>query len=193
METTAEFLANQVYLPGYMGIISQDYDKKGAIFDFNVKEPPVARGDIVNYLTPRGLHICISQGSYALVENMVREGEFGDWNISEIREIALEGRLKIAELNQRFRREVQIAHLRDTLLDGRVKITELYQRFGKEVPLSKPVQGRFDVKKYRMGKLPILKLEFGFENNAITGNLTSVIAPHPTPQTNADLIRKNQK
>ena len=40
---------------------------------------------IVDYLTPRGLHICISQGSYALVENMVREGEFGEWNIEDIR------------------------------------------------------------------------------------------------------------
>jgi len=162
METTTEFLANEVYLPGYMGIASQDYDKRSATFDFNVKEPPVARGKIVDYVTPRGLHICISQGSYALVENMVREGEFG---------------------------ELDIECLRNTLLEGRVKITELYQRFGKEIRLGKPIQGKFDVTRFRFGRLPILKLDFGFDNDAITGNLVSVIAPKPVLQTNRDIMR----
>ena len=188
-KTVSEFLADEVYLPGYMALASEDYDKGSATFDFNVKEPPVARGDIVSYLTPRGLHICISQGSYALVEHMVREGEFGEWDIESIRGAALDGRLRIAKLNQRLRREIEIAYLRDTLLDGRVKIAELYQRFGKEVKLGKPVQGRFDVKRFRFGRLPVLKLEFRFANDAITGNLVSVIAPEPVPQTNRDIQR----
>jgi len=189
IKSTTEFLAEEVYLPGYMALANADYDRRSAIFDFDVKEPPVARGDIVNYITPRGLHICISQGSYALVEHMVREGEFGEWDIGSLRGAALDGRLKIAELNQRFRKEIEIAYLRDTLLEGRIKITELYQRFGREVKLGKPVQGRFDVKRFRLGKLPVLKLEFRFANDAVTGNMVSVIAPKPVPQTNRDIMR----
>jgi hypothetical protein len=187
--TTTEFLAQKVYLPGYMGITSEDYNKDGATFDFRVKEPLVTRGNIVEYLTPRGLHICISQGSYALVENLIREDEFGEWNIETLRESALEGRVKITELNQKFKREIQIAHLREILLEGRVKITELYQKFGKEVGLGKPVQGRFNIERFRPGKMPILKLGFSFGNGAIIGKLTSVIAQKPTPQTNADIMR----
>ena len=187
--TTTEFLAEKVYLPGYMGIRKEDYDKKGAIFTFNVKEPPVARGDIVNYLTPRGLHICISQGSYALVENMVDEGNFGEFDIESFRKMALTGRMKITELNERFRKEIEIAYLRNILLEGRVKITELYQRFGKEVLLDKPIRGRFDIKKFRPGKMPVLKLDFSFGEGAITGNLTSVLAPNSMPQINGNLMR----
>ncbi len=191
IKTASQFLTEEVYLPGYMGISSEDYDRMGAIFEFNVKEPPVARGDIVDYLTPRGLHICISQGSYMLVEHMVREGKFGEWDIGGIREVALDGRLRIAKLNQRFRREIEITYLRNALLEGKVKIAKLYQRFGREVKLGKPVQGRFDVKRFRFGKLPVLKLEFRFANDAITGNLVSVIAPKPVPQTNGDIMRSD--
>jgi hypothetical protein len=32
-------------------------------------------------------------------------------------------------------------------------------------------------------------MNFSFENDAITGYLTSVIAPKPVPQTNYDIIR----
>jgi hypothetical protein len=159
---TFEFLAEKVYLPGYMLLRKEDYDRKGATFEFEVKEPPVARSSIVNYLTPRGLHICLSQGSYALVENMAREGMLEDYDVSSLRE---------------------------NLLSGRGRITELYQKFRKEVGLSKPIQGRFDIYKLRLGKMPILKLDFSFANNAISGNLVSVIAPKPVPQTNQDLIR----
>lgn len=159
---TFEFLADEVYLPGYMLIGKADFDRQGATFDFNVREPPVARGSIVDYLTPRGLHICISQAGYALAENMVREG--------------------IIE-------NIDIHALREVLLEGRVKITELYQKFRREVELSKPVQGRFNVSRFRPGKMPILKLDFDFGNRAIAGNLTSVIAPSPQPQTNKDLVR----
>ncbi len=141
-KTAFEFLADEIYLPGYMLLESQDYDKKGATFNFNVKEPPVARGDIVHYFTPRGLHICVSQAGYALVENMLREG-------------LLEG--------------FELQNLRENLLEGRVKITELYQKFKKEIGLSKPIQGRFNIEAFRFGRLPILKLNFGFENNLVEG------------------------
>jgi len=159
---TSEFLSEEVYLPGYMLLRKEDYDKKGATFDFSVKEPPVARGNIVHYLTPRGLHICVSQGGYALVENMAREG-------------LLEG--------------FDIPNLRNTFLEGRVKITELYQKFRKEVELSNLIQGRFDVQKLRLGKIPILKLDFRFANGAVEGDLVSVIAPRPMSQMNQDVMR----
>ncbi len=163
---TSKFLADEVYLPGYMVLRKEDYDKRGGTFDFKVKEPPVARGNIVDYLTPRGLHICVSQAGYALVENMVRNGLLDGYDIPTLRE---------------------------TLLEGRVKITELYQKFRKEIGLSEPIQGRFDIHKLRQGKMPILKLDFSFANRAISGNLISVVAPKPMPQLNHDLIRFNPK
>lgn len=162
-KTTFEFLADRVYLPGYMLLASEDYDRKGATFNFDVKEPPVARGDLVHYFTPRGLHICVSQAGYALVEHMVREGQ-------------VEG--------------IELQGLRETLLESRIKITELYQKFRKEVGLSKPIRGRFDLKRFRAGKLPVLKLDFSFANNAITGNMVSVIVPLPVTQTNMSIMRK---
>ena len=163
--TTAEFLANKVYLPGYMTLRKEDYDKRGATFSFNVKEPPVARGDIVYYFTPRGLHICVSQAGYALVEHTVREGMIGGMDIDS---------------------------LRANLLSGRVKITELYQKFRKEITLGKPIQGRFDVSRFRVGRLPVLKLDFKFENGAVTGNLVSVLAPKPMHQLNANILRAGE-
>ena len=162
LPSTREFLREEVYLPGYMTLAQEDYDKKGGTFNFNVKEPPVARGNIVHYLTPRGLHICVSQAGYAIVEHMVNEGVLENLDIET---------------------------LRDTLLHGRVKITELYQRFRREVELFKPVQGRFDITKLRLGRMPLLKLDFDLGNRAIQGNLVSVIVPCPMPQINSDLLR----
>ena len=161
--TTFEFLAKEVYLPGFMTLREEDYDSKGAMFKFDVKEPSVARGSIVDYFTPRGLHICVSQAGYALVEHLVSE---------------------------RLVNDLEIASLRQTLLEGRVKITELYQKFRKEIELGKPIQGRFDILRFRQGKLPVLKLDFAFENGAVSGNLTSMIAPRSMPQMNQDLMRK---
>lgn len=162
-KTTFEFLADEVYLPGYMALTTENYDKKGAIFDFRVKEPPVTI-DVpqYRYFTPRGLHICVSQAGYALAEQIVREGK-------------VEG--------------IDIPTLRQTMLAGRIKVTELYQKFRKAIRLGKPIQGRFNLRKARLGKIPILKLDFGFENDAVTGYLTSVIARHPVPQTNVDIMR----
>ena len=164
MKTTFDFLADEVYLPGYMALSNPDYGKYWATFDFNVKEPPVARGNIVHYFTPRGLHICVSQVGMALVENMVKEGLVEDISIPEFR---------------------------NTVLEGRLKITELYQRFRREVGLSKPLPGRIDVARFRRGRIPVLKLNFDFGNRAVNGNLVSVIAPKPTHQLNADLMRKS--
>jgi hypothetical protein len=160
--TVSEFLSNEVYLPGYMVLRKEDYDKNGGTFLFDVKEPLVTRGDLVHYFTPRGLHMCISQAGYALVENMVNEG-------------MLEG--------------YEIDSLRKMMLESRVKITEIYQKFKREIELDKPIQGRFDISKLRLGKMPILRLNFGFENSAVFGYFTSLIAPKPMPQLNQDLLR----
>jgi len=163
IRTAPQFLAEEVYMPGYMALSNENYDKKGATFDFRVKEPPVIRGSIINYFTPRGLHICISQAGYALVEYMVREG-------------LIEG--------------FEVPTLRKTLLEGRVKITDLYQKFRKEIEVSKLIPGRLNIRKFRAGKMPVLKLDFSFANGGITGNLISVITPKPVPQTNIDIARK---
>ena len=164
IRTTTEFLAEEVYLPGYMAIRKEDYDRNGGTFSFNVKEPPVARGEIVHYLTPRGLHICMSQAGYALVENMAREG---------------------------LTEELDVSKLRETLTGGRVRIYEMDRiRFRREVGLTKPVQGKFTIQKFRLGKKPVLWLDFSIENSAVTGSFRSIIAPHPVPQTNADIMRK---
>lgn len=149
-------------MPGYMTLFNEDYDRKGATFNFKVKEPPVIRRGIINYFTPRGLHICVSQAGYALVEHMAEQG-------------LLEG--------------FEIPTLRKFLLEGRVKITELYQKFRKELEVSKPIPGRLNIRRFRAGKMPVLKLDFSFSNGGITGNFISVIAPEPVPQTNKDIIR----
>jgi len=79
--------------------------------------------------------------------------------------------------------------LRETLLEGRVKIIELFQKFRKEIGLSKPIPGRMDVRSYREGRMPMLRLDFDFANGGIKGNLVSVIAPKPVQQTNTDILR----
>jgi len=161
MPNTFEFLEQQVYLPGYMTLASAAYDANGAEFKFNLKEPQVTRG-IVNYFTPRGLHICVSQGGYALVEHLASKGKLGDLDILNLRTIALE---------------------------GRCKITELFQKFRKELELSEPIPGRIDITRLRLGKTPVLKFDFEFKNRAVTGNLVSIIAPKSMSQLNQDILR----
>ena len=160
--TAFEFLKNEVYLPGYMTLISADYDLKGGKFEFNIREPKVTRGSFVNYFTPRGLHICVSQAGYALVENMINEGVFEELNIQALRQI---------------------------FLQGRVKIIDLYQKFRKEIELSKLIEGRFNITRLRLGKMPVLQLDFDFGNRAVSGNLTSLIVQKPMLQINQDLLR----
>jgi len=157
IQPVTEFLAEQVYLPGYMCLATQDYDQNGATFTFNVREPPVARGDIVHYVTPRGLHICISQAGYALAEHLAEEGRLGD---------------------------LTLENLRKTLLTGRVKIREIYEKFRKELLLKDPIQARFNVDRLRTGNPSLMKLVFSFQNLAIEGFFSSAIAPEPVISLN---------
>lgn len=161
-ESVQCFLANKVYLPGYMTLRKEDYNGNSGFFSFDVKEPLVARGNIVHYVTPRGLHICISQAGYALTENMAKDGRLGEQDVKTLRETLLQGRVKIIELNERFRKEI---------------------RLGGEI------QGKFEILRYRMGKLPMIEFSFDFDNRAISGSLISVIAPAPVTSLNSNVTR----
>jgi len=150
-----------MYLPGYMTILNEDYSKGKAWFDFKPVEPQVTvLSD--KYLTPRGTHICLSQSSYCFFEKLIEDG--GHFNPEELHQLGFDGRLKLVEFNQRFR---------------------------KEVKLSEILQGRLELTKLRWGKMPLLKMDFDLGNKSITGNLVGVIAPNPIPQTNRDIL-KNQ-
>ncbi len=159
METRFQFL-ERLYLPGYMGLQSEDYDKRSGVFDFTPMEPPVTILS-TKYLTPRGAHIFISQAGLCLVEHVLIDEEF-DMSIDEYRELTMDGRIKIIELNQKFRREIE---------------------------LDKVLQGRVDLTRIRWGRTPMIKMDFDLANNAITGNLTGVLAPKPMTQMNADILR----
>ena len=74
--------------------------------------------------------------------------------------------------------------------EGRLKIVELNQKFRKEVGLANPLQGRLTLTKLRQGKTPIIRLDFEIGNRAITGSMMGLIAPEPVPQLNADILRK---
>lgn len=159
---TLDFLREQVYLPEFMAVQEAQFGDREGRFLFDVKEPQVTRGNIVNYFTPRGLHICVSQAGYILAENLIEQGLLGD---------------------------LEINSLRDILLQGRVKITELYQKFRKEIRLDKPLTGTFEISQMRLGKTPILKMNFEFGGEQVLGYLTSVIVSSPTKQLNQDLLR----
>jgi len=158
MKTAKQFL-EEMYLPGYMTILSEGYGGNKAWFDFMPVEPQVTvLSD--RYLSPRGTHICLSQSSYCFFERLMVDREFFD--PEELQGIGREGRLKLVEFNQRF---------------------------GREVPLSNNFQGRLVLTKLRHGKIPIVKMDFDLGNRSITGNLTGVIAPNPVTQTNTDIMR----
>ena len=159
---TLEFLSEQIYLPGYMAVREADLCSKRGDFLFDVKEPRVTRGDIVNYFTPRGLHICVSQAGYTLMEHLAGKELLGDLDVNTLRKI---------------------------LLQGRGKITELYQKFRKEVELTRPLSGTFDITQMRLGKTPVMKMDFEFGSRKVEGYLTLIIAPSPTPQLNQDILR----
>lgn len=159
METRFQFVES-LYLPGYMGLKTEDYDQRSGVFDFSPTEPPVAAIQI-NYMTPRGAHIFISQAGLCLLEYVLNEEGF-DMSIEEYRELTKEGRMKIVELNQRYR---------------------------KEIGLDRDLQGRVNLTKIRWGKIPMVKMDFDLENRAITGSLTGVLAPKPMPQLNSDILR----
>jgi len=159
MQTRFGFL-EKVYLPGYMGLLTQDYDKDSGVFRFRPTEPPVTILS-TKYLTPRGAHIFISQGGLCLVEQMIEDGRL-DTTIEEYRTLT-EG--------------------------GRLKIVELYQKYRREVSLDSDLQGKLTVTKIRRGVMPVIKIDFDIASRAIRGNLTGVLAPNPVPQMNADVLR----
>jgi hypothetical protein len=160
METRFQYL-KRLYYPGYMGLLTEDYSKRSGVFGFMATEPPVFRA--ADYLNPRGAHIFISQGGICLVENVLVEEGF-DMSVEDYRKLTAEGRLKIIELNQRFRREIGIG--------------------GNLV-------GRLDITGIRWGRMPMVKINFDIQNSSITGNLIGVLAPRPVNQTNSDIWRGN--
>ena len=163
MRTSREFLAEEFYLPGWMLVDSEDYRGNQGDFHFLPREPEVVRKGLIYYVTPRSLHICLSQASYCLLEEQAREGRV-DFDIQTLRQYFLGGRIKITELNQKFRREV---------------------------PLSKRMQGVLTLVRYRIGRMPMAKFDFDFDNRAVRGEMIAVIAPFPVQQTNVDVIRIN--
>lgn len=161
-----EFLAQEVYLPKYMNMSEVDYNGKEGLFRFGIREPPVARGDIVHYATPRGYHICISQATYALTEHLLREG-------------------KLEELG-----DVNPEQLRATLLTGRVKIGRLDEHFRRELLLKDPVEARVGVRRIKnMFNSPHLEFYFDFANRSMWGKSLSSIAPQPVTSLNAGATR----
>ena len=133
MKTRFEFLKS-LYLPGYMGLQTEDYNGRGATFDFMPTEPPVAAIPI-GYVTPRGAHIFISQAGLCLVENVIQTEGF-DMSAEDFRQLTMEGRMKIVELNQKYRREVET---------------------------NRNLQGRMDLTKIRWGKMPMIKIDFDID------------------------------
>lgn len=159
MDNSFQYL-ERLYLPGYMTLVSEDYDGNTGVFGIQPKEPQVTVFSS-RYLTPRGSHISISQAGVCLVEQLMRQCVL-DFDITDFRDFTSEGRLKLIELNQRFKRELR---------------------------LDAPIEGRFTLTHFRPGKIPVLKMDFDLGNRSFVGNLTGVIAPKPIPQMNADVLR----
>lgn len=161
--TAIEFLRDEVYLPEFMTVDNLEYGENAALFRFNPKEPVVTRNpSSFPYVTPRGTHIMLSQGGYVFIENTIGEyNEELDLDMLRLREIFLSGRVKIVELNQRFRRELKLA----------------------------PLEARLTITRLRLGSIPIVKFDFDFGNRGITGDMIALIARHPVPQTNTDIMR----
>jgi len=159
VETTQEFLDKKIYLPGYMILGSAAYQGNKADFDFNLAEPKLTV--MPYYLTPRGVDLCVVQASYAIIENLTEQGRF-DFDLSKLREIALDGRIRLVELNQKLRRELR---------------------------LGETVQGRLNLTKFRYGRMPIAKFDFDIGNKAVHGNLVAVIATERVAQRNQDMLR----
>ena len=159
MESSFQCLG-RLYLPGYMTLVSEDYDGMTGVFGVMPREPPVTVFSST-YLTPRGSHIATSQAGFCLVERLMREGLIG-FDVGDFRDHTSEGRLKLIELNQRFKRELR---------------------------LDSPIEGKFTLTHFRPGKIPVVKMDFDLGNRGFVGDLTAVIAPKPVPQMNSDVLR----
>ncbi|MDA3836331.1 MAG: hypothetical protein PF542_01800 [Nanoarchaeota archaeon] len=162
MKDALNFLKEDVYLPGYTTIENFKYDKNRGLFEFNPVEFLVSPIEKIDYLTPRGLHLCLSQASYALGEEILNKELGGD--VSEVRKSLLEGRVKIIELNQKLR---------------------------KEIKTGEPLFGEVTLRASRRGKTPIYSWEFDFGDKSIYGNMVTIIAQDQMIQTNASLSRLN--
>ncbi len=159
MESTIDFLKG-LYLPSYMTIKKQDYAGRIGFFEIAPKEPPVT---ILSsrYLTPRGSHIILSQAGVCLVEHLAAEGEL-DIDLESFRKLTYDGRLKLVELNQRFKREL---------------------------PVDRQLQAKVALTRFKPGRIPLVQMDFDIGGRAFIGNLTCVIAPKPVPQKNIDILR----
>lgn len=112
-------------------------------------------------MTPRGAHVFISQTGLCLLE-YVLDNESIDMQVEDYRTFTREGRMKIVELNQKYRREIVLGN---------------------------DIQGRMDLTRLRWGKLPMIKMDFDIANRAITGELIGVLAPKRMPQMNSDILK----
>ncbi|MBU2576417.1 MAG: hypothetical protein KKF50_01725 [Nanoarchaeota archaeon] len=158
---TAIDVLGRMYLSEFLTLGRDgDYGRNEAVFNFNPNEPPVALYQL-GYLTPRGLHICLSQAAYCFYEHLVRKERL-PFDIDIARDLYFDMRLRITELNQKFRREMPLRHFQGKLSLDRMRI-------GKEISLA--------------------KISFDMSNRAITGDLTTVISPYSVPPTNADILR----
>ena len=130
MDSAIEFLT-KMYLPGYMVIQNQNYGcDKQAWFDFNPIESQVTvLSD--KYLTPRGTHIFLSQSVYCFAEQLITSLDY--YNSQDLQQLGFDGRLKMVEINEKFRKEIELSNI---------------------------IQGKLILTKIRMGKLPILKFNF---------------------------------
>ena len=77
---------------------------------------------------------------------------------------------------------------RDIYFSMRLRIAELNQRFKREMKLD-PFQGRFKLEKFRAGNTGLARFSFDMDNRAITGELTAMISKNPVSSTNFDTIR----
>jgi len=159
MKPVFDFLRDDLYLPGFMTLLAANYDGREMEFDFHPAEPRVTRISL-EYFTPRGTHITLSQAGYCLVERTAEER--GIIQPGELRGLLEGARLKIVELNQKFRREVKLADV---------------------------LRGRMEVARFREGRIPTVQVKFDFANRGITGEMIGMIAPKATPQMNAEILR----
>ena len=164
MDSAVDFLQQEVYVPGFMTIKNFSYSNNMGYFEFNPVEFKVSPLGSIDYLTPRGLHLCISQSTYSLMEELIENLDFG-FEKSYLREVVTQGRIKIKKLFQDFRREVKS----NQLLEGKVELVD-----------------------FRTGRMPLLVFDFNFGNKSILGWTKNVIAPNSLPQTNINLTRLNR-
>ncbi|GEM_PF-2365258 len=158
---TALDVLGEMYLPEFVALRDDgDYSGKSVVFNFNPNEPRVVSHPL-NYLTPRGLHLCLSQASYCFYEHLVMNEKMS-FDLNTARDIYFQMRLRITELNQKFRKEMRLSSF----------------------------QGKLNLDRLRVGdRFSLARFSFDMGNRAIVGDLTTMIAPHSVPQTNIDTLR----